>query len=106
MFSMKMSNIQNIFIMFIYIHLLDSVKMRKIHFLNLEDVNTHRCICEAEWTSISDVAVTVVCLPVGITDLTQTITFIMFKYFRLGLVCIGVLQLLFILQDTVDKLFF
>lgn len=25
MFSMKMSNIQNIFIMFIYIHLLDSV---------------------------------------------------------------------------------
>lgn len=83
--------------------------MRKIHFLNLEDVNTHRCICEAEWTSISDVAVTVVCLPVGITDLTQTITCIKFEYFRLGLVCstwFGVLQLLFILQNTVDKLFF
>lgn len=80
--------------------------MRKIHFLNLEDVNTHRCICEAEWTSISEVAVTVVCLPVGITDLTQTITCIMFKYFRLGLVCIGVLQLLLFCKILLINYFF
>lgn len=43
--------------------------MRKIYFLNLEDVNIYRCICEVEWISIFDVVVIVVCFLVGIIDL-------------------------------------